>query len=65
MGTWVLTLTEVYGLMKTGKTESEVPGVVPKPELGLDADEVDESVDMAPDQIDRRWGRHGQGSGAA
>ena len=27
---------------------------VPMLELGLDADEVDESVDMAPDQIDRR-----------
>jgi len=27
---------------------------MPMPELGLDADEVDESVDMAPDQIDRR-----------
>ena len=42
------------GLMKTGRTESEEPSVVPMPELGLDADEVDESVDMAPDQIDRR-----------
>jgi len=54
MGTWVLTLTEAYGLMKTGRTELEEPGVVSMPELGLDADEVDESVDMAPDQIDRR-----------
>ena len=54
MGTWVLTLTEAYGMMKTGRTESEEPGVVPMPELGLDADEVDESVDMVPDQIDRR-----------
>ena len=65
MGTWVLMLTEAYGLMKTGRTESEEPGVVPMPELGLDTDEVDESIGMAPDQIDRRWGRHGQGSGAA
>ena len=60
-----MTLTEAYGLMKIGKTESEELGVVTMPELGLDADEVDESVDMAPDQIDRRWGRRGQGSGAA
>ena len=34
MGMWVLTLTEAYGLMKTGRTESEEPGVVPMPELG-------------------------------
>ena len=54
MGTWVLTLTEAYVLMKTGRTESEEPGVVPMLELGLDADEVDESFDMEPDQIDRR-----------
>ena len=51
MGTWVLMLTEAYGLMKTRRTES---GVLPMPELGLDANEVDESIDMAPDQIDRR-----------
>jgi len=62
MGTWVLTLTEVYGLMKTGKTESEVPGVVPKPELGLEADEVEESVDMAQDQT---IGTEREGGGAA
>ena len=54
MGTWVLMLMEAYGLMKIGKTESEEPCVMPMPELGLDADEVDESVHMAPDQIDRR-----------
>ena len=39
--------------MKTGRTNSEEPGVVPMPELGQDADELDESIDMAPDQIDR------------
>jgi len=41
MGTWVLTLMEAYGLMKTGKTESEEPGIVPMPELRLDANKVD------------------------
>ena len=45
-----MTLTEAYGLMKTGTTESVVPGIVLMPELGLDADEVEESVDMALDQ---------------
>jgi len=67
MGTWFLMLTEAYGLMKTRKTESEVPGVVPMPELGLDADEVEESVDMA---LDQRIGAEGEaaaqpGGGAA
>ena len=67
MGTWVLTLTEAYGLMKTEKTESEVPGVVPMPELGLDADEVEESIDMA---LDQKIGAEGEvaawpGGGAA
>ena len=36
-------------MIKTRKTESEVPGVVPEPELGLEDDKV-ESVDMARDQ---------------
>ena len=62
-----MTLTEAYGLMKTGKTESEVPGIVPMPELGLDADEVEESVDMA---LDQKIGTEGEaaarpGGGAA
>ena len=62
-----MTLMEAYGLMKTGKTELEVPGVVPMPELGLDADEVEESVDMA---LDQKIGAEGEvaawpGGGAA
>ena len=62
-----MTLTEAYGLMKTGRTESEEPGVVPMPELGLDADEVEESVDMA---LDQKIGAEGEaaarpGGGAA
>ena len=36
-------------MIKTRKTESEVPDVVPEPELGLEDDKV-ESVDMARDQ---------------
>ena len=62
-----MTLMEAYGLMKIGKTELEVPGVVPMPELGLDADEVEESVDMA---LDQKIGAEGEvaawpGGGAA
>ena len=67
MGMWELTLTEAYGLMKTGTTESVVPGIVLMPELGLDADEVEESVDMA---LDQKIGAEGEaaarlGGGAA
>ena len=40
--------------MKTGMTESVAAGIMPKPELGLEADKVEESVDML-------WGqRHSQ-----
>ena len=49
-------------MMKTGRMESEEPGVVPKPELGLEADEVEESVDMAQDQT---IGTEREGGGAA
>ena len=59
-------LMEAYGLMKTGKTESESPGIVPEPELRLEADEVEESVDMAQDQsmAPRSWEAAHLGDGA-
>ena len=53
-------------MMKTGKTESESPGIVPEPELRLEADEVEESVDMAQDQsmAPRSWEAAHLGDGA-
>ena len=36
--------------MKTGTAESEAPGIVPKLEPGLEAEEVEESIDIVQDQ---------------
>ena len=58
MGTWVLTLTEAYGLTKTGTTESCAAGRVPWPVLGLVADVV-EDADMALGQGPARRRRTG------
>ena len=43
--------------MKTGMTESVAAGIMPKPELGLEADKVEESVDMLWGQGPTRAGR--------
>ena len=63
MGTWVLTLTEAYGLTKIGTTESCAAGRVPWPVLGLVADVV-EDADMALGQGPARR-RRKQGASAA
>lgn len=50
-----------YGLMKTGTTESVAAGIVPKPELGLVADKVEELVmaqgqGLAANWVAQPWG---------